>query len=133
MDAVGQDHPLWIQEGLASLYENYEILDDGTVRFLRNDRSEQVQTLAANEWLMTWAELVALQPAAMREEAFRVYPQLRSVMRFIADEGHLQSWYRSYVEGFDSDPTGVGALELAFGQPIELVEAAWRRWLGEKG
>ncbi len=133
MDAVGQDHPLWIQEGLASLYENYEILDDGTVRFLRNDRSEQLQTLAANEWLMTWAELVALQPAAMREEAFRVYPQLRSVMRFIADEGHLQSWYRSYVEGFDSDPTGVRALELAFGLPIELVEAAWRRWLREKG
>jgi len=133
MDAVGQDHPLWIQEGLASLYENYEILDDGTVRFLRNDRSEQLQTLAANEWLMTWAELVALQPAAMREEAFRVYPQLRSVMRFIADEGHLESWYRSYVEGFDTDPTGVTALELAFGQPIELVEAAWRRWLREKG
>ena len=133
MDAVGQDHPLWIQEGLASLYENYEFLDDGTVRFLRNDRSEQVQTLAANEWLMTWSELVGLQPTAMRKEAYRAYPQLRSVMRFIADEGHLESWYRSYVEGFDADPTGVKAIELAFGQPIELVEAAWRRWLREKG
>ena len=133
MDAVGQDHPLWIQEGLASLYEDYEFLDDGTVRFLPNDRSEQVQTLAANQWLMTWADLVALQPAAMQKEAFRVYPQLRSVMRFIADEGHLESWYRSYVEGFDTDPTGVRALELAFGQPVEVVEAAWRRWLGETG
>jgi len=133
MDAVGQDHPLWIQEGLASVYEDYEIDDDSTVRFLRNDRSEQVQTLAANEWLMTWAELVGLQPAAMRKEAFRVYPQLRSVMRFIADEGHLESWYRLYVEGFDTDPTGVKAMELAFGQPIEDVEAAWHRWLGEKG
>ncbi len=133
MDAVGQDHPLWIQEGLASLYEDYEILDDGTVRFLPNDRSEQVKTLAANQRLMTWSELVAVQPAAMRKEAFRVYPQLRSVMRFIADEGHLESWYRSYVESFDTDPTGVGSLELTFGQPIEVVEAAWRRWLGEKG
>ncbi len=133
MDALGQDHPLWIQEGLASLYEDYEILDDGTVRFLPNDRNQQVQTLAANQWLMTWAELVALQPAAMKKEAFRVYPQLRSVMRFIAAEGHLESWYRSYVEGFDTDPTGVKALELAFGLPIEAVEAAWRRWLGEKG
>ncbi len=82
---------------------------------------------------MTWSELVGLQPTAMRKEAYRAYPQLRSVMRFIADEGLLESWYRSYVEGFDSDPTGVRALELAFGQPIELVEAAWRRWLGEKG
>ena len=54
-------------------------------------------------------------------------------MRFIAAEGHLESWYRSYVEGFDTDPTGVKAIELAFGQPIKDVEAAWRRWLGEKG
>ncbi len=133
MDAVGQDHPLWIQEGLASLYENYEFLDDGTVRFTPNDRSEQVQTLAANQWLMSWAELVQVPPSAMKTEAFRVYPQLRSVMRFIADEGHLESWYRSYVEGFDTDPTGVHAIELAFGQPIKDVETAWRRWLGEKG
>ncbi len=133
MDALGQDHPLWIQEGLASLYENYEFLDDGTVRFTPNDRSEQVRTLAANEWLMTWAELVQVTPAAMTKEAFRVYPQLRSVMRFIADEGHLERWYHSYVQGFDADPTGVHAVELAFGQPIKNVEAAWRRWLSEKG
>jgi hypothetical protein len=133
MDTLGQDHPLWIQEGLASLYEDYELLDDGNVRFTPNDRSQQVQTLAANQWLMTWAELVAVQPSAMNKEAFRVYPQLRSVMRFIADEGHLESWYRSYVEGFDSDPTGVRAIELEFGQPIKDVEDAWLRWLGEKG
>ncbi len=133
MDALGQEHPLWIQEGFASLYENYRLDDDGTVEFLPNDRSDQIQTLAVNDWLMPWIELAGLKPAAMRTEAFRVYPQLRSIFRFIANEGHLESWYRAYVEGFDTDPTGLAAIELAFGQPIEGVEAAWRRWLGEQG
>ncbi len=133
MDALGQEHPIWIQEGFASLYENYRFDDDGAVHFLPNDRSEQMQTLAVNDWLMPWVELAQLQPAAMRTEAFRVYPQVRSIFRFIANEGHLESWYHAYVESFDTDPTGLTAIGLVFRQPTQDVEAAWRRWLGEQG
>ncbi len=129
MDVLGQEHPLWIQEGLASLYEDYRLDDDGTIRFLANDRHDQVKSLARNDWLLSWPELAAIEPTSMRQEAFRAYPQLRSIFRFVADQGRLESWYRIYVEGFEVDPTGITALETVFDRPLADVEMSWRRWL----
>ncbi len=129
MDELGQEHPLWIQEGLASLYETYDVDDDGTARFGPNDRHEHVKTLAINGWLLSWSDLAALKPEALQSEAFRVYPQLRSIFRFFADRGKLESWYRAYTDSFDTDETGITAIATVFDRPITEVEAAWRRWL----
>ena len=38
MARLGQRHPLWVQEGLATLYEDYDLDTAGTVRFLPNRR-----------------------------------------------------------------------------------------------
>jgi len=38
MEQLHQPHALWIQEGLASLYENYEFLENQSIRFLPNER-----------------------------------------------------------------------------------------------
>ena len=129
MDELGQEHPLWIQEGLASLYETYELEDDGTARFLANDRHGRVETLALNGWLLSWPELAAIESEGMRSEAFRAYPQLRSIFRFFDDQGKLESWYRAYIDSFDTDQTGITAIETVFGQPVTEVEAAWLQWL----
>ena len=34
MDFLGQEHPLWIQEGLATLFEDYQINEDGSIIFI---------------------------------------------------------------------------------------------------
>jgi len=133
MDVLGQEHPLWIQEGLASLYEEYLLDDDGTIHFPANDRHEQAKLLARDDRLMSWPRLAAVEPTSMREEAFVAYPQLRSIFRFIAEQGRLESWYRLFVEGFEVDPTGLTALETVFDRPLAEVEMAWRRWLDGQG
>jgi hypothetical protein len=132
MDAVGQEHPLWIQEGLALLYEDYRLGDDGSIRFTANDRHDLSRTLAAGNRLLRWRELFAMKPQALRAGAASTYPQLRSIFRFIAREGRLEAWYDAYVDGFEDDPTGVAALELVFGRPVESLERGWRRWLDEQ-
>ncbi|MFM7261584.1 MAG: TPR end-of-group domain-containing protein, partial [bacterium] len=38
MERTGQRHPIWIQEGLASLYENYTVRADGSFEFIPNIR-----------------------------------------------------------------------------------------------
>ena len=133
MDVMGQEHPLWIQEGLASLYEDYRFDDGGAIRFLTNDRHGQVKSLARDDRLLSWSELAAITSRSMREEAFRMYPQLRSIFRFIAEQGRLESWYRAYVEGFETDPTGITAFERVFARPLAEVEISWRRWFDDQG
>jgi hypothetical protein len=129
MDALGQEHPAWIQEGLAALYEAYRPDPNGGIRFTANDRQPLTSTLAAAERLIPWRDLFAMRPAALRAEAARAYPQLRSIFRFIADQGRLEAWYETYVDRFEGDPTGATALELALGHPLEELERRWRRWL----
>ena len=46
MDMLGQEHPIWIQEGIASLFESIDISEDGTVHFFANDRHYVAHNLA---------------------------------------------------------------------------------------
>ncbi len=131
MDELGQDHAPWIQEGLACLHEEFRPDGDGSAAYPPNDRDAIAADLARSGGLTGWREIAALDAAALRREAARAYPQLRSMFRFIAAEAGLAEWYRAYVEGFDRDPAGLGALERVLGEPLDATEARWRSWLRE--
>ncbi len=129
MDSLGQEHPLWIQEGLALLFEDYGAGEDGSLVVVENDRHDAVGDLAARDRLMPWQALLRIDEAGLRAEAARAYPQLWSMFRFIAEEGDLRGWYRRYTAGFEEDPTGSAALEATFGCGLRELEARWRLWL----
>jgi hypothetical protein len=128
MDQVGQRHPMWVQEGLASLYESYVMHDDGTVVFLPNERHNIVKALALTGGLTPWRELFATTDEQFMAAANRNYPQARSVFEFLAERNMLAPWYRALVDTFDEDPTGMKAFEVCFNEPLSEVEMQWRAW-----
>ena len=101
-------------------------------RFAANDREPLTRTLAATGRLIPWRDLAAMRPDTLRADAARAYPQLRSIFRYIADQDRLAAWHDTYVDGFEDDPTGVTALELALGRPVDELERQWRRWLDRR-
>ncbi len=130
MAALGQEHPAWIQEGLACLYEAWAPGAAGTGVFPPNDRDDAVRVLAARGALIDWSTLIAMDGDDLSREAPRAYPQLRSIFRFVADSpGGVSGWYAAYVSGFDSDPSGAAALETTLGMPLADLEPQWRRRL----
>ncbi len=129
MERLGQQHPLWIQEGLASLYEDYELEEDGAIRFLPNRRDNIMKQRIRSGLAMKWRDLFALPTTRFMSQAGALYPQVRSMFEFLAAEQKLERWYRVYIDQFDGDPTGAKAFELVFDQPIEDVERAWRTWV----
>lgn len=129
MERLAQAHPLWIQEGLASLYEDYELQDDGSIKFLSNDRQVVVKARAKAGTLIKWKELFGMSATGFMDKAQQMYPQARSIFEFVADQGKLQTWYRAYVEHFHEDHSGAKAFEIAFGEPVADVERDWRRWV----
>jgi hypothetical protein len=135
MERIRQRHPLWIQEGLATLYEDYEIDDGGQIRFVPNDRQFIVKSRARAGRLIKWSGaggLFKMNAEAFMAQAQRNYPQVRSVFEFLAEQGKLADWYRAYVKTYIDDPSSAKAFEEVFAQPLEDIERAWRKWVLEQ-
>ncbi len=131
MERLGQAHRLWVQEGLASLYEDYELTDNG-VQFLPNERDEITRNRARVNRLVPWHNVFELPADRFMARATVLYPQTRSMFQFVAAEGKLEAWYEAYVEHFDDDPSGKRAFEVAFGQSIDRTEQQWRQWIEDQ-
>jgi hypothetical protein len=132
MERIRQRHPLWIQEGLACLYEDYEIDGAGDIRFLPNDRQVIVKARARSGRLIKWSVLFKMDAAGFMAQAQRNYPQARSVFEFVADQGKLEQWYAAYVRTHGEDPTSAKAFEEVFGLPLDDIEKRWRKWVIEQ-
>lgn len=133
MDRIRQVHPVWVQEGLASLFEDYEWGENGTPLFRPNIRHNLARGAAMHGNAPPWPRFFATSYAAFMGKAELNYALSRSIFEFLADRGRLAAWYRAYTAGFDSEPTGIKAMEEAFGRPAAEVEKEWRRWVASRG
>jgi hypothetical protein len=132
MERRQQQHPLWIQEGLACLYEDYAIDDAGTIVFVPNDRQVIVKNRARAGVLIKWADLFDMTAERFMRKAPEMYPQVRSIFEFVAAQGQLSAWYQTYTEHFAEDRTGRKAFELTFHKPLAEIERAWREWVRQQ-
>jgi len=132
MDRLRQKHPLWIQEGIASLFEDYTLNGDGTIKFHPNERHNVVRGLAKAGQLRSWSTLFRFNDDEFMDHASRHYPQVRSIFEFIADQDKLACWYESLIEHYEDDRTGALAFRACFNLPLDDIERAWRRWVLER-
>ncbi|MBM4112377.1 MAG: PDZ domain-containing protein, partial [Phycisphaerae bacterium] len=133
MDRIRQVHPVWIQEGLASLFEDYEWDDHGNPAFRPNIRHNLARGAAVHGNAPPWPRFFATSYAAFMNKAELNYALSRSIFEFMAERGRLQAWYRDYTAGFERDPSGAKAIEQVFGRPLAEVEKEWRRWVASRG
>jgi hypothetical protein len=134
MDRTGQRHPMWVQEGLASLYEEYAIDDaSGRIKFRPNERHNIARRLVADGEAPAWRALFSMTPVRFMRGAERNYPLVRSIFEFIAARGKLETWYRTLVETWDGDKDGITALERTFEASLDEIEESWERWLRSRG
>ncbi|MEE2681632.1 MAG: PDZ domain-containing protein [Planctomycetota bacterium] len=134
MDRLQQRHPMWIQEGLASLFEEYELRDDGrSIRFKPNERHNVVYELVVKGQTPPWRRMFSLNTTQFMRSANRLYPITRSILEYIASKGLLVDWYRNLTQNWTMDQTGVLAMETTFGRPIDEIEASWILWVKSRG
>ena len=130
---LGQRHPIWILEGLASLFEDYQSAPDGSVKFLPNSRHNVAYKQVRSKQAKPWRVMCTMKFDTFMGDPLRYYPQARSMFEFIADRGLLERFYREYTAGWKSDSSGARALERSFGVPLAEIDAQWRAWLLARG
>lgn len=130
MVRIDQVHPVWIQEGLCSLGEDMDVAADGTARPTSSWRTNSTKRLLSSGGLRPIEQLLTMDHKTFMEHSpLANYATARSLMLFLSDTDHLRAWYRTYVAGFSTDPTGRVALETVLGKPLTQIDRDFRAWL----
>ncbi len=129
MNARGQVHAPWIQEGLASLVEDYDMAEGKLIpvaswrtnivkRLLEVRRLGSIEKLASTPM----QQFTSNRPLAK-------YAQARAVMLYLLDLKLLDKFYQAYLESYTQDPTGIKAIEQTLGKEIDAIENDYRAWV----
>ena len=132
-EAAGKEAPAWFVEGFSSLCETlvFEFPLCYSIKYEPNPLSFEPSWAKAvaeglkRKGVREWSTLFNLDMIGM---SVLDYQQCWSVVRFL---------YHADGEGFNRLPAlfkgaeGKKAIEIAFGQPIEKLEAAWRVWAAQ--
>ncbi|MFK7760179.1 MAG: hypothetical protein AB8C13_09545 [Phycisphaerales bacterium] len=129
MSRIGQNHAAWIQEGLASVVEDYEI-KRGKLVPVPSWRTNMVKRLLRARKLPKITELASMDLATFtRRRPLARYAHARTILMWLHARNQLGAFYKRYTESFDMDPTGIQALENATGMQIGEAEEAYRSWM----
>jgi hypothetical protein len=130
MESIGQVHPLWFQEGLATLLEDLAPAPDSDRSVVQSSwRTNIARRLARSASTTPWPRLFSMSSEHFITRNPRAnYAQVRAITDYLHTEGRLGAYYRALQQTWADDPTGLKAMEVAFDQPAADVERAFRVW-----
>lgn len=129
---LGQEHPHWVQEGLAALLEDVETTDSGGFEVVPSWRTNAARRLARTTAFPPVEHIASLSPERfVRHRPRANYALSRAFFMYLLDQGALKAWYANYTDGFVDDPTGIDAIERTLGEDMRAVNRAFREWLRE--
>ncbi|HPD15540.1 MAG TPA: PDZ domain-containing protein [Planctomycetota bacterium] len=129
MLARRQEHPIWLIEGLATLFESSD--RDGTVKPRQNHRLLVAQQAARQGRLLPWTALMGFTHPQFMAQAQLAYAQARYMLFYMHEKGLLKRFYDEYTAdaNYARDRAAIDSFQAVFGKPIEEVERDWKQWL----
>jgi hypothetical protein len=147
--------PRWMNEGLASLFEQPQVDPDGTMHGQSNARYAVLQRALSRDadagttparpslvglFAMSNHEFVGgspLTPEGTLDEAAKTAAELlhygicRSFCQWLDSKHHRKLWdfYHAWRDGFASDRTGEKAFAAVMGGSPAALEADWEAWV----
>jgi hypothetical protein len=131
--ARDQPHPIWLIEGLASLFESSAVVDDKLIP-RHSARLATVQQAVRRGQAIPWARITQMSQPTFLQDAGLAYAQSRYMLFYMWEKGYLKRFYDEYTQtsSFQGDKTALESFEIAFGRPIDEVERDWKRWIVEQ-
>lgn len=121
--------PIWIAEGLASLYEQCRV-EGGKLVGETNWRLPELQQALARQRIPALERLLAMTPVEFRARHESLhYATARYFCQFLQERGCLEDVYRRFRDHRADDPHGRRAVETAAGAPLPALEQAFHAWL----
>ncbi len=132
MSRLGQNHAPWIQEGMASVVEDYDVVN-GRLVPMASWRTNMVQRLVKVRKLPKIGDLAGMSlPEFTGRNPLARYAQARTILMWLIEQRKLGAFYMEYLDSYDEDPTGMAALTKVTGvegRELDRVYQAWVRGL----
>jgi hypothetical protein len=121
--------PSWLNEGLASLYEQCSDRD-GRIWGLTNWRLAGLQaTIEAGQLPSFTTLLSTTRDEFYEQDPGSNYAQARYLCYHLQEEGSLRAFYRDFRRDVASDPTGLATLRTHVGDDLSAFQRRWERWV----
>ncbi len=132
MNRLGQVHAPWIQEGLASLVEDYDMKGNQLVP-VPSWRTNIVKRMSQRHRMPSISTLASTHMNAFTSNRpLAKYAQARTIMLYLLDQKLLSEFYQLYtIEHYEQDPSGISALEAVLGKEIGEIETDFRAWVDD--
>ncbi|MAO24036.1 MAG: hypothetical protein CMJ35_09945 [Phycisphaerae bacterium] len=129
MNRLGQVHAPWVQEGLASLIEDYDLQDDSPVP-VASWRTNIVKRLLDARRLPSIEELTWVSMEAFTgNRPLSQYAQARALMLWLYETDRLRPFYAHYRDTIRDDPTGYQSILAVTGLEPDGLEAEYHDWV----
>lgn len=130
MARAEQKHPIWIAEGLATLFQLSD-MNRGLLVPKVDNQLDAMQLKLRMKQHTPLAEFVKLDQKGFLESSTPHYRQARYLMLYLQRLNKLEDFYTTYKKTYDKDPTGRQALEKTLGVALPQIETNWRTWVLE--
>lgn len=126
----GQLHPIWIQEGLCSLVEDYDLVN-GTVVPVPSWRTNTVKRLANAGRLTPIEELAAIERDRFTAggRTMARYAEARTFFLYLYSKGLVGTWYQLYCETYEEDPSGLASILRVLDTDLKSLNDDYRQWV----
>ncbi|MFI5380966.1 MAG: PDZ domain-containing protein [Tepidisphaerales bacterium] len=128
IEPLAQEHPIWLMEGLASMFEAGRFEGDTLVP-TDNFRLEFLQRAARTRRLIALKRLTEMDQPAFIRNATMAYGQASSLLLYLYDKKQLKPFYDAYKKNWETDKNGQKTLEKVLGKPLAEIEADWKAWM----
>lgn len=129
IEAVGQEHPIWLIEGIASLYEAGQFDEQDELQPSDNFRLPMLQMAARTNKLIPLDKLLKMEQRQFVSNATLAYGQASSLLLFLHERKELRKFYETFKANYDKDKSGRETLEKVTGLGLADLDKEWRQWM----
>lgn len=120
----------WVDEGLASLYEQCGERG-GKMKGFTNWRLAGLQLAIRRNKVPSFKTLCNTAKFEFyKRDPGTNYAQSRYLMYYLQEKGQLERFYKYYSQARDTDPTGWRSLQKILGNPdMDAFQRSWEKWV----
>ncbi|MFI4873037.1 MAG: PDZ domain-containing protein [Phycisphaerales bacterium JB061] len=128
-DRLGQRHPVWIQEGLASIVEDMDQTRQGRWEPAVSWRTNSIARLAKQNKLTKIEQLTSMPRSRFAgSRPLSNYAHARAVFMYLHEQRKLAAFYKQYTDNYSSDPSGLTALLETLDTTTKEFDEDLRQW-----